>query len=87
MCILEALACAVPIVSTDVGDISGMLDGGRLGALVPNGNIQEMTRVLQEAARKPASEAAAVTQEGRDLCVARFSTMAMARSYEEPYRG
>jgi glycosyltransferase involved in cell wall biosynthesis len=87
MCILEAMACSVPIVSTDVGGIPELLGQGRLGWLVPSGNIEELTRVLQEAAAGPTPETRAAAQAGRDVCVEEFSTMAMARAYQKRYRG
>jgi glycosyltransferase involved in cell wall biosynthesis len=43
--VLEAMACETPVVSTRVGAIPEMLDGGRAGMLVPHGD----PRALREA--------------------------------------
>jgi glycosyltransferase involved in cell wall biosynthesis len=45
--LLEAMACGTPVVSTPVGGIADMLEGGRAGVLVPYGN----PRALGEAVR------------------------------------
>lgn len=50
--ILEAFASAVPVISTDAGGITDLVDSGRSGLLVPVGDdaamAQAMLRVLQD---------------------------------------
>ena len=43
----EALACAVPVVASSVGDVPRELDGGRLGALVPPGDAEAFVDALR----------------------------------------
>lgn len=50
MAILEAMAMGLPIVSTDVGVISELLEPGRSGLLVPPGGVAELSAALARLA-------------------------------------
>ncbi len=61
--ILEAMACATPVVSTPVGGIPDLLDGGGCGVLVPHGDRAALRQALtgllaDDAARARLGEAA-----------------------------
>lgn len=43
---LEALACEVPVVVSDAGGLSQVVDGGRVGALVPIGDDEAMAKAI-----------------------------------------
>ncbi len=45
--VLESMACATPVISTDVGGIPDMLDGGRAGVIVPHGNRRALGDALR----------------------------------------
>ena len=49
----EAMATALPIVATDVGGNRALLDAGRLGGLVPAGNVGELARVIRAHCENP----------------------------------
>ena len=44
--LLEAMACGTPVVSTDVGAIPELLDGGRSGLVVPVGDVAALRTAL-----------------------------------------
>jgi len=50
ICLLEAMASALPCVASDVGGVGEMLDGGRCGKLVPPGQPRPLARAIAELA-------------------------------------
>ena len=55
--ILEALACGIPVIATDVGGISEQVDEARTGFLVPAGDVAGLaTRILQLFSNKDLQE-------------------------------
>lgn len=45
--LLEAMACGTPVISTPVGGIAGMLEGGRAGVLVDHGDPRGLGAALR----------------------------------------
>jgi glycosyltransferase involved in cell wall biosynthesis len=48
VCLIEALAAGRPVVATDVGGVRDVLDGGRLGTIVPPGDPLGFADALDE---------------------------------------
>ena len=48
--LIEALACATPIVATDVGGVRAALDDGRAGLLVPPDDLEALVAALRRIA-------------------------------------
>lgn len=55
--LLEALAAGLPVVSTPVGGVEEIVDGGRSGLLVPEGDATALATVLGALLRDPARQA------------------------------
>lgn len=78
--ILEAFACGVPVVSTDVGGIREHLQPER-GLLIQNENQAELTQAIERALNTQWNRA-----EIRDYAVRYFSEEAIAQSFTHLYR-
>jgi len=84
MVIPEAMACELPIVSTDVGGISDVVEVGRTGFLVPKGD----DLVLKARIERLIGDESLLHDMGtraRELCLARYSSRSMRDRYLEKY--
>ena len=84
MVVLEAMACAVPVVSTAVGGIPEVIEEDITGYLVPKGDEQALASRL-EALLGNARERARIGGSAREYCVRRYSWTAMRDQYESLY--
>lgn len=82
--VLEGMACALPVVATDVGGNRELVSPGETGLLVPARDV----RALAEAVRALASDAAlrrAMGERGRARVKERFSLARAAADFEALY--
>ncbi|HET8870515.1 MAG TPA: glycosyltransferase family 4 protein, partial [Aquabacterium sp.] len=85
MVILEAMACGCPVVATDVGEVSRIIDAGLTGWIVPPRAPQALAQALASVLHDPAHAqdiATRAQQKVQDL----FSSSAMAQRYLEIYQ-
>lgn len=84
MVILEAMACACPVVATQVGEVARIIEPGITGLIVPprtpSALAQALTEILTNPGRSQQMGAAAQLR----VCQA-FSSGAMARHYLQVY--
>ncbi len=82
--LLEAMACGLPCVATDVGGNSELIDEGRSGYLVPADNADSAAeRILTLLKNRPL--AARMGQAGRKIVESKFTVQAMMIRLTELY--
>ena len=82
--ILEAMACSLPVLATDVGGNAELVAAASTGRLVPAGDVQAMAGALVDMAADRAG-AAAMGRAGRERVEQRFSLRSMVASYQALY--
>jgi glycosyltransferase involved in cell wall biosynthesis len=70
--LIEAMACATPVIATAVGGVPRVLDGGAAGLLVPPGDLDALVAAVERVA---GDEALRRELAGRGLAVARTLTL------------
>jgi glycosyltransferase involved in cell wall biosynthesis len=82
--LIEAMACSLPCVATDVGGNREVLTDGETGFLVPNENSHEMALALVRLLDDP-NHAAAMGARGEKVVQGRFTTQAMMANLVSVY--
>lgn len=82
--ILEAMACALPVIATDVGGNAELVVPGVTGELVPAADFAAIARCLAEWADAP-ERARALGQAGRRLVEDKFNLNTMVQAYQSVY--
>lgn len=80
----EAMACGVPCVSTDVGDVHALLDG--VGVVVPRRDPAALADAVLRALDWGEAERAERATKARSRIVTRYSLPAIADRYRALYR-
>jgi glycosyltransferase involved in cell wall biosynthesis len=80
--LLEAMACALPVVSTDVGDHPRILREGRFGVLVPCNDVPSLAAAVESLAEPTARRTLAAAARERALD---FDFAATVTAYERYY--
>ena len=85
MGLLEGMASCLPIVATDVGDVSNLVRDGETGFLVPSGDLGQIEngiiKLLWDSSLRDRFGAA-----GRTLVAREFSAEAMTKQYLDVYK-
>ncbi len=82
--ILEAMACGLPVIATDVGGNSELIEAGKTGVVVPAGDVPAMAREIIALA-KQREKARTMGLDGRKRVERTFSMTAMVKQYQDLY--
>lgn len=80
----EAMACGVPVVATDVGDVAALV--GECGRIVPRGDRDALVAAVVELAALPADRRDGLGAQARRRIVEHFSEASMLERFAELYR-
>lgn len=82
--ILEAMASGLPVIATDVGGNSDLVDSGITGEIIPPADHESMAQSIVRYASDP-SAAKAIGSAGRQRAEQKFSMNAMVAAYQGIY--
>lgn len=82
--ILEAMACGLPVIATDVGGNSELIEAGKTGVVVPAGDVPALAREIVALA-KQREKARTMGLDGRKRVEQTFSMTAMVKQYQDLY--
>ena len=82
--ILEAMACGLPVIATDVGGNAELIAAGVTGTLVASGDVPSMAAEIVRLSQQK-EKAREMGESGRRLVEQKFSMEAMVRQYQSLY--
>jgi glycosyltransferase involved in cell wall biosynthesis len=80
--VLEAMACAAPVIGSQAGGIAEAVEHGRTGFVVPQADPQAIAEPVRWLLRDPALRGR-MGHAARDAATARFSAIAQSRLLED----
>ncbi|MBN1456798.1 MAG: glycosyltransferase [Sedimentisphaerales bacterium] len=84
--LLEAMACHIPTVATDVGSVSEILDNGTLGLLIPSEDIDALAKAMIDTSQMPLSKKTELTEKAFIHISKNYSHHVIIKKLQEIYR-
>jgi glycosyltransferase involved in cell wall biosynthesis len=83
--VLEAMACAKPVILSDAANAEHIVDDGKTGWEFPAGDVLELVACLRRAIAVPPEQRVDMGRSARLLVEGQYSTKLTARRYESLY--
>jgi len=83
--VLEAMACAKPVILSDAANAEHIVDDGKTGWEFPAGDVLELVACLRRAIAVPPEQRVDMGRSARLLVEGRYSTRLTSRRYESLY--
>jgi glycosyltransferase involved in cell wall biosynthesis len=80
LALLEAMACGLPALASDIGGVRDIVEDGRNGRLAPPNDAAAWTRLLDETVRRP-EETRALGEAGRATVLDKFGIRSVAEAH------
>ncbi len=84
VCLIEAQAAGIPVVSTDVGGVKDVVKNGETGLLVESNNPQELANAMQKLIENPELRKK-LGKEGQKFMLEKYSYQRFVKDSEELY--
>lgn len=84
--VLESLACACPVVVTDVSDNALIVPDGQVGCVVPSGDHEALAQAILGILAAPPARRAQLAANARSWAVREFSLASMSANMTRVYR-
>jgi len=84
--IAEAMASGVPVIATDVGGVSELIEDEKTGFLLKSGSAEDLTRKIKHLLDLPTDDLKKITDAARDDIEKKFSIGIMVKKYEYLYK-
>lgn len=86
MAILEAISYGIPVVATNVGDVSEAVENGKNGYLIEIGNVKQLTETMHKMIKTSKEEWEKFSNYSRNLAIHKFSDNKYFRNIERLYK-
>jgi len=82
LCVMEAMAAGLPVVGTDVGGVSQLIEDGKSGLLVKSGDLKSLSAAMKSLMLDNGLRSR-IKDLSRKTALEKFDSSIMARSYEK----